>query len=457
MGSGFRRYVASTTVAVAVVLTASLVSFAPAVAASSSCPTVDQQTGTVTPPPAPGVDWSGCDLDHADLVGADLYGADLSGAALSGADMYIASLGATDLSSADLTNADLTSAWLQETNLDQADLAGATLHSVYSWHVVGTPAAIPPDWRLIDGYLVGPTADLDSADLSGVDLSGMDLAGANLSDGLLSATDLAGADLKDALLYEAEVPGANLSGTNLVGADLRGVLSGDVHGTPTGIPAPWVLKDGYFFGPRADFYGAHLSGLDLSGLHLPGAYFFDARLVGTDLARADLAGASIIQTDLMGADLFGAQVRKIQWQGSRCPGGGNPDTTCARAFEFTGFSTPRPGAVLPVSPRSFAAVFKLVASRRKSAPLTEAIAHAIAAAHEVRVTLSGNGIKAVAGLCNWDAAHGVFRCRVALPRHLPTGRSHPYRLTGQEEPGSTFIAAPKLKVRTANPATIYFR
>lgn len=301
MGSGFRACVASATVAVAMVLMASMVSFAPAAAAASSCPSVDQQTGTVTPPAAPGVDWSGCDLDHADLAGADLANADLSGAGLSGADLYDATLGSADLSSADLTNANLTSAWLQKTDLDQADLAGATLHSVYSWHVAGTPAAIPAGWRLIDGYLVGPTADLDSADLRGADLSGMDLAGANLSDGLLSATDL------------------------------------------------------------------------------------------------------------------------------------------------------------PVSPRSFTAVFKLVASRRKSAPLTEAIAHAIAAAHEVRVTLSGNGIKAVAGLCGWDAAHGVFRCRVALPRHLPTGRSHPYRLTAQEEPGSTFIAAPKLKLRTANPATIYFR
>ena len=84
----------------------------------------------------------------ADLTDANLSGVDLSGANLSGA----------DLSGADLTN--------------------ATLSSVKSGGITGTPSHLPTNWQLIDGYLIGPGADLTDADLSGVDLSGVDLSGA---------------------------------------------------------------------------------------------------------------------------------------------------------------------------------------------------------------------------------------------------------------------------------------
>jgi uncharacterized protein YjbI with pentapeptide repeats len=484
MGSRFGACVVSAAVAAA--LTAGMVSFAPAATAASSCPTVDQQTGAVAPPPAPGADWSNCNLDHADLAGADLANAsldsanlhyanvsganltganltganlgyaNLSGATLSGAEMYFAMTGFTDLSSADLTNADLSSAWiLDDTSLDQADLTGAKLNSIHSRNITGTPTAIPPSWRLIDGYLVGPTSDLFNAHLPGADLSGMNLARATLAGGDFSDTDLAGADLKGADLSGTRLPGANLSGTNLTGANLYGIESGEVRGIPTGIPAPWVLKEGYFFGPHANLMNARLSGLDLRAMHLAGADFFDARLAGTNLAHLDLKGAFMVQADLVGADLFGANVRGVQWHGARCPGG-IAATSCTRAFGFAGFASPKPGAVVRRSARSLTAVFKLYASRQE-APLTNAIARAIASAHQVRVTLTGKGIKPVAGLCSWDTAHAMFRCRFAIPRHLRTGRSHPYHLTAQEKPGGGFIAAPKATIHVANPATIYFR
>lgn len=485
MWSRFRACVVAAAVAVA--LTAGMVSLAPAATAASACPSVDQQTGVVTPAPMPGVNWSFCDLEHADLAGADLAsasleGADLryanvrganltdaileraglgyaglSGAILSGADMHLALTGSTDLSSADLTNADLSGTWMQQTNLDQADLAGANLDSVYSWRIGGTPTDIPASWRLINGYLVGPTADLNGANLVGADLSGMNLAGATLSAGFLSNADLAGADLKGADLYDTSLPGANLSGANLAGVDLHGVASGDVHGIPAGIPAPWVLKDGYFFGPHAYLANAHLSGLDLRGTDLAGAYFLAARLAGANLADVNLSGASMVEADLLGADLFGANIEGVGWHSARCPGGSTAAAGCTRAFDFAGFTSPRPGTVLRASARSLTAVFKLAASRYKRAPLTSAIASAIGAAHQVRVRLTGKDIKPVAGLCAWNAAQGEFRCRIAIPRHLPTGRSHPYHLTAQEDPNGQFGAAPTVVGPIANPATIYFR
>lgn len=448
-------------------LTAGMVSFAPLAAEASSCPNVDQQTGAVTPTPVPGVDWTGCDLDYADLAGANLSGANLSGvtlayaslsgATLSGAEMYDVMTGFTDLSSADLTNTDLSYAWFLETSLDQADLAGARMDYVHSRDITGTPAAIPPSWRLIDGYLVGPASAPLGADLAGADLSGLNLSGAIFQEADFSDADLAGADFKGADLYDTRLPGANMSGTNLTGADLRGVESGEVHGLPTGIPAPWVLKDGFFFGPRADLDNARLSGLDLRATYLPGADFFDARLADTNLAHVDLAGADMVQADLVGADLFGANVRAVQWHGARCPGpAGIAVTSCMRAFGFAGFASPRPGAVLRRSARSLTAVFKLYGSRQE-APLTNAIARAVATAREVRVTLTGQGIKPATGSCNWDEAHGVYRCRLAIPRHLRTGRAHPYHLTAQEKPGDSFSTAPKATIHVANPATIYFR
>ena len=55
----------------------------------------------------------------------------------------------------------------------------------------------------VNGYMIGPGADLRRADLFGADLEGADLSGANLYE-----ADLNGSDLGEALL----------SGANLIGA-----------------------------------------------------------------------------------------------------------------------------------------------------------------------------------------------------------------------------------------------
>jgi len=55
----------------------------------------------------------------------------------------------------------------------------------------------------VNGYMIGPGADLRRADLFGADLEGVDLNEANLN---------------EANLYEADLGGALLSGVNLIGA-----------------------------------------------------------------------------------------------------------------------------------------------------------------------------------------------------------------------------------------------
>ena len=60
----------------------------------------------------------------------------------------------------------------------------------------------------VNGYMIGPGADLRRADLFGADLEGVDLSGADLNEANLYEADLNGADLGGALL----------SGVNLTGA-----------------------------------------------------------------------------------------------------------------------------------------------------------------------------------------------------------------------------------------------
>jgi uncharacterized protein YjbI with pentapeptide repeats len=50
----------------------------------------------------------------------------------------------------------------------------------------------PPSWGLVDGYLIGPVANLTGADLAGADLSGFTLLDANLTNANLSGANLSG-------------------------------------------------------------------------------------------------------------------------------------------------------------------------------------------------------------------------------------------------------------------------
>ena len=65
----------------------------------------------------------------------------------------------------------------------------------------------------VNGYMIGPGADLRRADLFGADLEGADLSGADLNEANLYEADLSGADLGG-----ADLGGALLSGVNLIGA-----------------------------------------------------------------------------------------------------------------------------------------------------------------------------------------------------------------------------------------------
>jgi uncharacterized protein YjbI with pentapeptide repeats len=276
---------------------------------------------------AAGVNWSGCDLRNADLRGADLEDADLKGADLEAADLHGANLQGTQIAVAQLAGVssgaiagspaslpgdfelvggylvgpqaslldaalggeDLRNADLEGAEIAGATFAGAQLAGVRSGSLAGAPVGLPADWQLLDGYLVGPGAQLTNAELRGANLDDADLEGATLTR----------ADLEEARLY---------------GALMRGVRSGSVQGAPVSLPAKWGLLNGYLVGPGADLQYARLGwvgvGVDLQGADLERAfleYAPEADLEGANLTHANLLGAELQRADLEHATLVEAR------------------------------------------------------------------------------------------------------------------------------------------------------
>lgn len=334
--------------------------------------------------PSPKVDWAHCNmsgrnLDGANLSGADLVGANfrgdsliganLRGADLRGARFALANLTRTNLQGANLSNvlsgstigsphlprhwslvsgylvgpradledAHLVGAKLEGVDLFDVNLSRADLTGVSSGRVVGNPR-LPESWKLVSGYLVGPSASLAGAHLVGANLSLAKLEGANLTGANLSNASLSGVDATDATFT-----GANLNDTAFNGATLTGVTSGAVTGTPT-LPAGWLLINGYLVGQGADlsganftganFYGANLVEANMSGDTLTGVSSGDIQgeftvklpnnwevrggyLIGpgANLSSADLSGLSLLDDDLNGVDLSKANLSGVSWIG----------------------------------------------------------------------------------------------------------------------------------------------
>jgi uncharacterized protein YjbI with pentapeptide repeats len=268
---------------------------------------------TGTPASLPDTQLGPTHLIDGYLAGPDvnLDGADLASANLAGIRFEAATFVGADLASANLTGASVDGD-LASANLSGTDLAGAYLAGVSSGAITGTPSALPANWRLVDGYLIGPDAQVTQANLTGANLSGADMQMINLTGTNLTDADMAGADLADAGLGLT-----TLTGANLIGADLAKLASWSITGTPTALPQHWTLRSGFLFGPQAWFYGVDLSGQNLSGLDLAGAFLENsnltrANLSGTNLAGANLAAATIAKADLARTVLAGASLYVIR-------------------------------------------------------------------------------------------------------------------------------------------------
>jgi uncharacterized protein YjbI with pentapeptide repeats len=223
---------------------------------------------------------------YVNAIADECYGADYAGQNFTG----------QNLSGRSFANANLTGAILTRTNLAGADFAGANLTGVVSGGITGTPSALPMGWTLVDGYLLGPGANLASASLASANLANADLAGADLAGATLTGANLTDAALANANLTGAKLASANVTGATFAGATLAQVASGALKGAPAALPARWSIVDGYLVGAGANLASASLgkaklAGADLAGANLSGAVLSGATLTGAVLTGADVAGA----------------------------------------------------------------------------------------------------------------------------------------------------------------------
>jgi uncharacterized protein YjbI with pentapeptide repeats len=159
----------------------------------------------------------------ARLVWCNLSGVDLAHANLSGASLRLANLKGANLTDANLTGANLTSTRLNGANLTGAILTRAILFDASSGEITGPPAALPPYWTFLHGYLIGPGADLEYTNLTGIDLANAPLGATYFNYANLSRADLVDAHLKYAYLERSNLTDADLRGAVISRSNLRGI------------------------------------------------------------------------------------------------------------------------------------------------------------------------------------------------------------------------------------------
>jgi uncharacterized protein YjbI with pentapeptide repeats len=427
----------------------------------------------------------GLNLANVDLSGSILDGANLSGTNLAGADLANAAFAAANLTGANLTGATATGgtfagATLTSANLTGVNLSGVLLVEVVSGGITGTPAVLPQGWQLVSGYLVGPEASLEHASLAGVNLAGADLGvadlrgadlsaanltGASMGGAQLDLADLAKADLSDAFLETASMQHANLADANLGGANLgQATLSGATVTGATFAAVAWydtVCPDG----TNSNAYVAGcFSALDttpptvtVTGVSSGKVYITGAVTEGCkttdDGTVAIPAKLTVTTTGKHGVGRFTAT----------CAGAvdlaGNQQkppvsVTFTVAYGLHGFIAPANGSTIARSSRTIMVRFRL--TNASGTPISASLATALAAAHDVRATLRGPGIKAVTANCTWSATQRDLACAIRVPSGVRTGSAQKYTITATENVGTGFLTVPGVR-GADDPEVVHFR
>jgi len=232
-------------------------------------------------------------LEGADLSGLNLNTLNLSGSNMIGSKLTNTSLVGTNLNGVLLKNSNITNAFFSSTT---------SIDGLESGGLIGSPRTLPTGWTSAGGFLFLTSSGLRGMDLSGTDFSNsnlhmIDFEGSNLSNANFSGSDLTGASLNFATLLSTNISGADLSGVKL-----DWISSGNLIGSPKGLPESWKIAGGYLLGPRARLNGKDLSGLDLSFANLD-----SAELEYANLSSAILNGTNLSGTRLSGANLDGIQ------------------------------------------------------------------------------------------------------------------------------------------------------
>jgi uncharacterized protein YjbI with pentapeptide repeats len=240
-----------------------------------------------------------------------------------------------NLTSYNITYANLTGCDFSNYDISNLNLEYATFTGVISGGTYGQNYTLPTDWSLINGYLVGPGANLTNVNFSNnQNLSGVNLTGAILSGANFTGANLSGANLTGAILNTGSTSATYLTSifntTNLSGAILSGVLlngaawtlfnfenvnfnnatftsdtdlsSATFNGSyGTGIIGTPQFTNGYgigiingcLLGPYVNLVGATFKNSpNLSGINLTGANFTNSESDGTVIPANLIQGLS---------------------------------------------------------------------------------------------------------------------------------------------------------------------
>jgi uncharacterized protein YjbI with pentapeptide repeats len=171
--------------------------------------------------------------------------------------------------------------------------------------------------RIVNGYQIGPGADLRGADLRGASLTSANLkaanlSGANLSRAELSFSNLSGANLEGANLAGAQMYLAELVGARLVSANLDGALLESADLSKAVIMKANLSKANL---TRSNLSESYLYGANLSGATLSGAQLYKTDFSAADLTLADLSYTDLTNTIIAYACLAYANLKGVRGQG----------------------------------------------------------------------------------------------------------------------------------------------
>jgi uncharacterized protein YjbI with pentapeptide repeats len=441
----------------------------------------------------PGANLDGENLAGFIFKGEYLAGIQLASADLENADFSSASLAGADLSSADLTGADLTDGSLTAAELGGANFSGVSLTGMVSGQISGTPLNLPSPWQLLDGYLIGPGANLVQAELSGVTFDNADLYAADLYQADLTGTAWSNTICPDGTNSDKD------GGTCVSNLNTPPVPSPSTAGRPGArgwytsavtVSWNWTVAVGQIntakctISTKSTGEGASVT-LSASCASVQGVVGTATRHVRIDTTapRVQVTGVRSGQVYPLGDvpvpgcattdSVSGvATAAKVTVTGTSSHGTGSFAATCAGAknnagiaaapvtvryyagYQFGGFTAPKPGSTLPRSTRTISVTFRLAEAGGRAIPASWAAA--LAKAGEVRVVFTGPGVSRVTATCAWKATTGYFQCPVTVPSGIRTGNSAAYAITAQERLGTAFVPVPTTG-GTLNPETIHFR
>ncbi|MBU6376160.1 MAG: pentapeptide repeat-containing protein, partial [Bdellovibrionales bacterium] len=253
-------------------------------------------------------------FNYVQMTGADLQGAQIQAMGWS------FSFNGVDLSQADLRGALITGSG-SNINLNQANLEGADLSGLHypntsasdqlfapSSGIIGTPAALPHGWCVVNGELV----QADSCETSAWSQVIAFRQGGPSASGMSGASYAAsGAGMSSAAYAGASGMSAAASGIGMSAASGGGGSLSNWYGCSGSLYVNGYTLYPGVYAPYAQLTGQDLNYACLEQANFTGATFayasmYQTKLAGANLSGANLSAAAMSYTDLAGANLTGA-------------------------------------------------------------------------------------------------------------------------------------------------------